>query len=411
MNTGKGKDQENASPHAERYDNDSIFAGAAVSICAYLMLPSIRTTTGRRYYPGLSGLRAIAALTVLFSHVGRMRQIHGMPALMTPAFNSFIGGMAVTFFFALSGFLITSLLLQEKARERTIRVKDFLINRALRIWPLYYVTLAAGYAISIFLLGETDANPLRNGLLLNLLLLPNLAFVFNRLPEILIQLWSIGTEEQFYLVWPFLIRRFSVRKLAWLFLALILFWGTARMPFQLLEVHADRLNAFLFRTRIDCMAIGGLAALLLFRQENGPGWWTTVYRLLLRPVTGWVSMALFLLLLGISRRYDISLYQLYAGLFALCCLRVSQLPVRWLEWPPLRYLGRISYGFYLLHHFVLYFLFRTWFAAHPAGTFVIFLSAGLLTTGVAAVSYSFFERLFLRKKIMPPVSSPGPILS
>src|ERR1700755_1849147 len=87
-----------------RMPKDTIFVHIAT-------LPSIDTASGKRYYPGISGLRAIAALTVLFTHVERLRLITRMPMLVDMAFNSFIGGMAVTFFFVLSGFLITMLLL------------------------------------------------------------------------------------------------------------------------------------------------------------------------------------------------------------------------------------------------------------------------------------------------------------
>lgn len=333
-----------------------------------------------------------------------------MKPLVDPAFNSFIGGTAVTFFFVLSGFLITLLLRKEKAAEGTIRVRRFLANRALRIWPLYYVALVAGYAISILFFRDTDPNPLRNGLLLNLFLLPNVSFVLGLLPDILIQLWSIGTEEQFYLLWPFLVRRLPDRQLVRLFIGLILFWGLARLPIPVLRADADWFNAFLFRTRIDCMAIGGFAALLLFYQESSAGWWTAIYRMVLHPLTGWAAGVAFVLLLAISGRYHLSLYQLYAFLFAIACIRVTGLPVRWLEFAPLRYLGRISYGIYLLHHFVLYFLFREWIdrgapplprnlLEGPAGGIGIFLVAALLTTGVAAFSFTFFESWFLKRKL------------
>ncbi|HEY4335855.1 MAG TPA: acyltransferase [Puia sp.] len=349
-------------------------------------------------------MRAIAALTVLFTHVERLRLMNRMPMWLTPAFNSFIGGAAVTFFFVLSGFLITMLLLTEKQATGTIHVRRFLINRALRIWPLYYLTLAAGYSISIFLLKDTDANPLNNGLLLNLLLLPNLSFVLGSLPDILIQTWSIGTEEPFYLAWPFLIRRVAVRRLFLLFALIVAGWGVARGLAWL--VHAELLGAFLFRTRIDCMAIGGFAALLLFHAEK----WAKLYRLVLHPVMGWTAALAFAGLLLISKRYDVSLYPAYALLYAIGCLRVTGIPVRWLEFAPLRYLGKISYGIYLIHQFVLYLLFHTWFVRHPMNEIGMFILGAILTIGAAAFSYRYFEFYFLQKKAKPR-PSPGPTLS
>src|SRR5882757_10400577 len=86
------------------------------------------------YFPSLTGLRAIAAFGVLFTHVERYRITTGQPAMIGAPLNSFIGGLAVTFFFVLSGFLITSLLLREKESSGTVRIATFLKRRALRIW-------------------------------------------------------------------------------------------------------------------------------------------------------------------------------------------------------------------------------------------------------------------------------------
>jgi peptidoglycan/LPS O-acetylase OafA/YrhL len=333
-----------------------------------------------------------------------------MLPLIDLAFNSFLGGLSVTFFFVLSGFLITTLLLAEKAETGTIRVKRFLTRRARRIWPLYYLVLAAGYGISIFALRDTPANPFGNGLILNALLLPNLAFAFGLIPEMLIQIWSIGTEEQFYLFWPFLLRRMPEKKLARVFAGIICLWLVARIVLRLLGISDDWLNILLFRTRIDCMAIGAFAAVLLLYRERGTEQWAFVSRLIYRPVTGWVAGLLFLLLLWLSFRYHVSLYQLYAALFAILILRVIRRPVGWLESGALRYLGKISYGIYLLQHFVIFFLFKAWIEKTGVPPFVglagsrlggigMFLLAVLLTTGLAALSYTFFESRFLKRKV------------
>lgn len=324
-------------------------------------------------------------------------------------FNEFLGGLAVTFFFVLSGFLITSLLLTEKAETGTILVKRFLTRRALRIWPLYYLVLAAGYGISFFVLGDIPSNPFANGLVLNVLLLPNLAFAFGLIPDILIQIWSVGTEEQFYLVWPFLLKRAKAGNLVAIFFAIIGFWLVARGIVSSLGTNYTWLNIFLFRTRVDCMAIGGLAALLLSGRERGAKRWASVERLIYHPLTGWVAFFGFLFLLFLSYRFHVSLYQLYALLSGLLILRLIEQPSPLLESGILRYLGKISYGIYLLQHFVIFFLFRVWIqkagSPSPAGLagsrlagIGIFLLAALLTVGLAALSYTYFESRFLRRK-------------
>jgi peptidoglycan/LPS O-acetylase OafA/YrhL len=342
--------------------------------------------------------------------VERIRQPLGMTALIDLPFNSFLGGLSVTFFFVLSGFLITTLLLTEKTETGTIRIRRFLTKRARRIWPLYYLVLAAGYGISILVFRDTPANPFENGLVLNALLLPNVAFAFGLIPNILIQIWSIGTEEQFYLIWPFLLRRMQEKNLPRIFLGIICFWLVARIVSRLLGISDDWLNILLFRTRIDCMAIGAFAALLLLYRERGIEKWAGVSRLIYHPVTGWIASLGFLVLLVLSYRYHVSLYQLYAVLSAILILRVIRRPAGWLESGLLRYLGKISYGIYLLQHFVIIFLFKAWIekswtppftglAGSRIGGISIFLLAVVLTTGLAALSYTFFESRFLKRKV------------
>ena len=324
-----------------------------------------------------------------------------MPGLIDLKFNEFLGGLSVTFFFVLSGFLITSLLLTEKTNRGAIRIRRFYTRRAFRIWPLYYLTLTAGYLLSIFILKDTPADPLKNGLLLNVFFLPNLAFAFGLIPPILIQIWSIGTEEQFYLLWPLLIKYTGQKKLPRIFIAIILFWLITRGLVHLMGIDYDWLNILLFRTRIDCMAIGGLSALLLIDPEN------KLYRLILHRATGPIATACFILLLFVSYLYHTSLYQIYAILSGILILRIITRPRNWLESPVPRYLGKISYGIYLLQHFAIFFLFKTLVGAHPsadtaissraAGIGIFILAAGL-TTGLAALSYSLLESRFLKMR-------------
>jgi peptidoglycan/LPS O-acetylase OafA/YrhL len=329
----------------------------------------------------------------------------GMPALIDLKFNSFLGGLAVTFFFTLSGFLITNMLLTEKMTRGTIALRRFFVRRMLRIWPLYYLTLAAGYGLSLFWLRDIPVDVVQNGFILNLLFLPNLAFALGVIPEILIQIWSIGTEEQFYLIWPYLLKRTNPRKLVPLFAGIIGFFVVARVIVKMMGEEYDWLNILLFRTRIDCMAIGGLAALLL--RDGVSGCFVSFNRLILRPSSGWLSAACFIGLLIVSYRFHLSLYQCYAVLSGILILRVIARPVNWLEYAVPRYLGKISYGIYLLHQFVIFFLFRELIgsspiALAPVGSRLagigIFLLTVLLTAGLASISYFFFEKRFLRLK-------------
>ena len=112
------------------------------------------------YFPGLNGLRFFAAMAVVVTHIELVKHFMGLPNLwgnhssniltLKSAVNTFVfeaGGLGVYFFFVLSGFLITYLLLVEKAKTGTIAVKKFYLRRILRIWPLYYLIVILGFFV------------------------------------------------------------------------------------------------------------------------------------------------------------------------------------------------------------------------------------------------------------------------
>jgi peptidoglycan/LPS O-acetylase OafA/YrhL len=358
------------------------------------------------YFPALDGLRAIAAFTVFWTHIERFKQSRGEASISGIPFNSFIGGLAVTLFFVLSGFLITDLLLKEEKLTGKIQISRFLRNRFLRIGPLYFLTLIAGYLVSIFILRDTSSNALSNGFLLNLFMLSNIAFAFNLIPEILIQIWSIGTEVQFYLSWPFLVRRKSGKKLVRLFIAIIICWALLRAGLYGAGENKSILSIVLFRTRFDCMAIGALVALMMGLHENERNSLMKRFGLflLIKPA-GLILGILFLLMVAISWKFDLGLYPLYSVLFACLIYRWSHLPPRILSNALLRWLGKISYGIYLIHHFAVYIVFATlagFFGNSRSTEIYYFICASLLTVALGAISYYGFERRFLQMKLKFP---------
>src|SRR5688572_30760956 len=90
------------------------------------------------FFKGLNGLRFFAALAVIITHVELMKGVFGLPSYWQEPFFFDLGGLGVYFFFVLSGFLITYLLLVERRQIGRISIKKFYVRRILRIWPLYY---------------------------------------------------------------------------------------------------------------------------------------------------------------------------------------------------------------------------------------------------------------------------------
>ncbi len=194
------------------------------------------------YRPELDVLRFGAFLLVFLSHAfGRIHLI------------SYGGGYGVDVFFALSSYLITTLLLAEKERTGTIRAKDFYIRRGLRIWPLYFVFLLLIVPLSHFALHD-HLN--RKYLALFAIGLGNWACVFWGFPSsIAAPLWSVSVEEQFYGVWPFVAKRFF-RHIPALACALLLVANASRVW---LVTHGASHTAVWCNTlaRLDPIAGGG----------------------------------------------------------------------------------------------------------------------------------------------------------
>jgi len=214
------------------------------------------------YYKGLNGLRAIAALLVIMAHswdeMGKF----------LPIFNDApvgMGNLAVTIFFTLSGFLITSLLFLEQEKKGNIDIGSFYVRRILRIWPLYYWYILLCIVVFFFL--QQD-NLLQSSLWFYILFAANIPYMFDKGLNGINHLWSISVEEQFYLFWPLffkihknITKRISIFLLAYIGLKIIgwLVFKYAEWPY----LH-NALRVF----RFDCMAIGGLAALFFHQQKN-----------------------------------------------------------------------------------------------------------------------------------------------
>ena len=174
------------------------------------------------YFPNLNSLRFIAAATVILSHVEQYKSYFGQPYIYFPIDW---GGLAVTLFFVLSGFLITYLLLVERKYYGTVSVRSFYVRRILRIWPLYYLIAVLALfilpGVSVLQMPGISEHLARHywwKVAFILTLFPNLALAaFMEVPYAA-QLWSVGVEEQFYLVWP-VVMKFT-RELVWVLLGI-----------------------------------------------------------------------------------------------------------------------------------------------------------------------------------------------
>ena len=161
------------------------------------------------YFRNLDGIRFIGALMVIIHHIEQNKSVFGIRNAWTNSVIQSIGPLGVNLFFTLSGFLITYLLIHEYNSNKAIDIKSFYIRRILRIWPLYFLLIILGFfLLPLVVPAEFNVFNLPNygqRLLLFCTFLPNVSYIVNGTTPFVHQLWSIGVEEQFYLVWPLLI--------------------------------------------------------------------------------------------------------------------------------------------------------------------------------------------------------------
>jgi peptidoglycan/LPS O-acetylase OafA/YrhL len=317
-----------------------------------------RITTGLPYWPALDGLRAVAVVAVLLYHAG----VTGLPG----------GLLGVDVFFVLSGFLITTLLLDERMRSGTVALRKFWSRRVRRLLPALLLVLVAVSASVSLVAGPGDLHSVRDDALSALFYVANWRFALSGqsyfdhfgAPSPLLHLWSLGVEEQFYLVWPLVVllvtrrARRPARTLG--FTAVVL---AAASTVALVALHAagasDSRLYYGTDTRALTLLVGAALACLLAAPRGRHR-----RRIAHRRSGRWLVSAL-----GLAGAITLGLAfatvtgedpLLYSGGFLVvavataavlaCIVLVPHSPLaRLLGLAPLAAIGRISYGLYLWH--------------------------------------------------------------
>lgn len=341
---------------------------------------------------GLNGIRAIAACGVLISHINESLYAYGLPNMHSVD----LAGFGVTMFFSLSGFLITYLLLLEKQKYASINIKDFYIRRILRIWPLYYLFLFL--AVIALLVWEKES--LTNSIWYYLVLFANVPFIYQTAIAILRHYWSLGVEEQFYLFWPWVVKR-TEKLLRWaiIFIAIMLALKFVCWLWFRKTGNAIPLSAVQF-TRFHCMAIGAAGAILLFQNNQ-------LFKRISFSLITQVLSFLMIVLMAFNKFDVLNLIndEIVAVVTVFLIMNVSQNPrslVRF-ENVVMDYLGKISYGIYIYHPLFIFLggkLLADQFASlgNPWQYVAIYLFIIGSTIVVAGLSYTYFEKRFIGLK-------------
>ncbi|MGA8706151.1 MAG: acyltransferase [Steroidobacteraceae bacterium] len=376
---------------------------AARSAEPHARAPWVQTAPARNrfYRPELDALRFFAFLGVFAVHVGNypieyLEERHIPRALAEMLMGIVRGGAyGVDVFFTLSAYLITELLLREKARFGRLDVPAFYLRRMLRIWPLYYLAVMVAACVPFFNPGgQFDSRYV----IPFLLFFGNWSFVWYGWPITPADpLWSVSIEEQFYLLWPPLVARLTRRGIFYTSLAMIVIANVARISAAAMGGGKEHLWANTF-AHLDTIAVGIMLATWL-RGE--------VPELSLRTRSVMIALGLasfsmrgYFIMLPDGDRLSVlgTLFGYPAVMLGCAAILMAfiGLPMRS---PALRYLGKISYGLYVYHQACV--LITDRFLPGDPGlphALLRLLVVLTLTVAVSALSYRLIESPFLSLK-------------
>jgi Predicted acyltransferases len=364
------------------------------------------------YFKNLNGFRFFAASLVIITHIELFKRRIGLDNIWANPFVFESGSAGVDFFFVLSGFLISYLLLTEKAKIGNINIKKFYIRRILRIWPLYYAVvlfcfLAIPY-INLLFFKSYSTGIFENfelKFLFCLFMMPNVALsVIGGIPYAA-PIWSIGVEEQFYLMWPYIMRKHKN-----LFRTIVIFIVSfIAIKVLLVVIHKVspldpdvfvRIKDFLVATRMECMGIGAAGAYLYYYKFKSS-------RFLSSNQMSAICLVLIPLVLYFAGRLFELHHIVLAVLFLIVIMNAATNEYTFikLENKVFYYLGNISYGIYLLHPICigvvlkLLLIYKLNDRNFALFNIALYLLTFALTIGLASASYIFFEKRFLNYKL------------
>lgn len=331
--------------------------------------------------PSLDGIRALSITLVVFNHIWISNSFQDKFYLF--------GNLGVRIFFVISGFLITSILINELGKTSKINLKKFYLRRTFRIFPAYYFYIAVIYYFSVVF----NLCP-ENGFLITLTYTTN--YFFTQVPRELGHFWSLAVEEQFYLIFPGLLALVGLSEFKKVLLALLFLTPALRyISVVYSQTSPETLLlqvGWYFHNNVDVIATGCLLAIWRnsFHQNK-------VYQHFLRL---WFSPIFFIsliILLGYYSEKNLTLFYLFGitlmNLSIAFCIdwfitNPKSLAGKFLNLRPIQYVGVLSYSIYLWQQpFTFYSPDKVW--THFPYNFILLILCSLF-------SYYIIEETFLK---------------
>lgn len=343
----------------------------------------------RKYFASLDGLRCISILLVIWHHA-----LGSQPGYLSR------GYLGVGLFFVISGFLITTLLLRERRKTGSVALGQFYMRRTLRIFPLYFAVLGLYTALVWAMRPQSEADAQARATFFHnlpafLTYTSNWFVGLDSGPRVIFYFaWSLATEEQFYLFWPWVVRG-SRRWYFPLVMAIALIAIDQTAEHLVAEGLWSRSDLFV-RVLTSIATPICMGCILAYLLDRLPGF-DAAYRFL----GAWWSAPLALVAVGVAigmpSVHDDVVCLAMTWLVGACCIRPDHVLTPVLDNGVARYVGNISYGMYLLHMLALN-VAKKAVPNHEAQPVWTFLTATVVAVVAASISYRFFERPFLKLK-------------
>lgn len=353
----------------------------------------------RRHFHTFDALRFFAFLIVFISHIP-------LPKLWGLDQYTIVGSVGVSFFFVLSGFLISYILLVEKLNTNTIHFRRFFGRRALRIWPLFYAMIAFAF-ITPYLLNWIGLEGKDEGYhpnwLMSGLFLENYKMMFSHdYPNVspLRVMWSLCIEEHFYIVWVLLFKYISVKRIPILILISLIVANISRIIYW--NIGIDSMDLL---SNIDYFALGALPAYWLLVKPKYLERLNVVSKLNKWLVTLLVGGCVFVLPELLKPFESLLIPIVFGPLFLLILLftLTSKETFHIKDSHFTSKLGLYTYGLYLLHTICINLVLKIGGKLNIDSTSLkgyvfVFLLSLILSVGTSFLSYELFEKQFLKLK-------------
>ena len=369
------------------------------------------------YIKGLDGLRAIAILLVMFGHISSSLNWPVESAFQKP-FNLLtnMGWVGVQLFFVLSGFLITQILLKDRAKPNYF--KNFYIRRSLRIFPIYYLTLLFFFVLIPLIYGIPEwLGDSVDDQIWFWTYLQNWNRPFSN-HGALAPLWSLAIEEQYYLIWPLFVFLFQNKTLKLICFFMIVsapifrFFLYNHLPDYVEGENIAKATAYNFTiARWDAIAVGSLIGILVKEGKTHLLQSVAKFGIIIFAIVILTQIALFSNFTSVAP--GIGLFNQSTAAFFFGCVIIliyssidSNWSVRALELAPLKSIGKVSYSMYLFHLPLSVVWINYWDVSFESMSglktlFVVFanyVTLVLITYGLSLVSWKVFEHPILRYK-------------